>query len=245
MESKKIMAYMKRNKGDIMEQKNIIGYEKEYDIKKHPSIKGLQIIEGKSNFPISWLNKQGYCEYQLYLEHVKGIETAPTHAMTHGSEIHQQLEDIFKQDSVPATFEQALDESKEKASMSREVFVIAPDYGIRGYIDEIWMKPDEIVIIDDKPGRTHYESTLNQVRAYCLAFKDMTGDERKIKGALRERGTENLFWIEIFTEDIEKEIKFTIDRMHGLFDGTKPFIATKNPNKCRSCRFNDECEHAK
>ena len=38
------------------------------------AIKGLQIIEGKNNFPISWLNKQGYCEYQLYLEHMKGIK---------------------------------------------------------------------------------------------------------------------------------------------------------------------------
>ena len=37
----------------IMQQKNIIGYAKEYDIKKHPSIKGLQIIEGQNNFPIS------------------------------------------------------------------------------------------------------------------------------------------------------------------------------------------------
>lgn len=51
-----------------MQQKNITGYEKEYEIKDHPSIKGLQIIEGENNFPISWLNQQGYCEYQLYLE---------------------------------------------------------------------------------------------------------------------------------------------------------------------------------
>ena len=86
---------------------------------------------------------------------------------------------------------------------------------------------------------------MNQVRAYCLAFKEMTGDERKIKGALRERGTGNLFWIEVFTPEIENEIKFTIDRMHGLFEGTKPFIATKNPNKCRSCRFKNDCENAK
>ena len=128
--------------------------------------------------------------------------------------------------------------------MSRECFVISPEYGIRGYIDEIWMKPKEIVIIDDKPGRTPYESTMNQVRAYCLAYKDMTGDERKIKAALRERGTDNLFWIEVFTPDIEKQIRFTIDRMLGLFDGTKPFKATKNPRKCRSCRFKDQCENA-
>ena len=125
-----------------MQQKNIIGYAKEYEIKEHPSIKGLQIIEGKNNFPISWLNQQGYCEYQLYLEYMKGIETAPTAAMTHGSQIHNQLEDIFKQDSIPSTFEDAVESSKTEASMSRECFVVAPEYGIRGFIDEIWMKPD-------------------------------------------------------------------------------------------------------
>jgi CRISPR/Cas system-associated exonuclease Cas4 (RecB family) len=86
---------------------------------------------------------------------------------------------------------------------------------------------------------------MNQVRAYSLAYKEMTGDERKIKSALRERGTENLFWIEIFTPDVEKEIKFTIERMHGLFDGSKPFVPTKNPKKCNSCRFKNKCEHAK
>ena len=227
-----------------MEHKKITGYKKEYEIKDHPKVKGLQIIEGKNNFPISWLNQQGYCEYQLYLEHIKGIEAGPTKAMTQGSRKHKELEDIFNKDATPAKFEDAVEESKTEAVMSREVFVTSPEYGIRGYIDEIWMKPDEIVIIDDKPGRTPYESTMNQVRAYCLAYKDMTGDERKIKAALRERGTDNLFWIEVFTPDIEKQIRFTIDRMLGLFDGTKPFKATKNPRKCRSCRFNDQCENA-
>ena len=226
-----------------MEQKNITGYEKEYERKQHPDIKGVEIIEGKNNFPISWLNQQGYCEYQLYLEYMKGIETPATPEMTHGSDIHHQLEDIFKQDSTPSTFEDAVEASKTDASMSREVFVIAPEYGIRGYIDEIWMKPDEIVIIDDKPGRTPYISTMNQVRAYCLAFKSMTGDERKMKAALRERGTDNLFWIEIFTPEVEKEIKFTLERMQGLLDGTKPFVPTKNANKCRSCRYKRYCEH--
>ena len=228
-----------------MQQKNINEYEKDYDIKDHPSIKGVKIIEGKNNFPISWLNQQGYCEYQLYLEYMKGIETRPTAAMTHGSQIHKQLENIYNKDATPAKFEDAVEASKTEASMSREVTVVAPDYGIRGDIDEIWMTPDEIVIIDDKPGRTPYQSTMNQVRAYCLAFKDMTGDERKIKAALRERGTDNLFWIEIFTPEVEKQIKFTIDRVQGLLDGTKPFVPTKNPKKCRSCRFKDTCEHAK
>ena len=164
-----------------MEQKNITEYEKEYSIKDHPSIKGVQIIEGKNNFPISWLNKQGYCEYQIYLENMKGIETPATPEMTHGSDIHNQLENIFKQEATPATFEDAVEASKETASMSRECFVVAPEYGIRGFIDEIWMKPEEIVIIDDKPGRTPYQSSMNQVRAYALAYKSMTNDDRVIK----------------------------------------------------------------
>ena len=228
-----------------MEQKNITEYEKNYEIKNHPDIKGVQIIEGKNNFPISWLNKQGYCEYQIYLEHMKGIETAATPEMTHGSSVHEQLETIFKQDATPASFEQAVEESKQTSSMSREVFVIAPEYGIRGYIDEIRMKPEEIVIIDDKPGRTPYQSSMNQVRAYALAYKSMTNDDRTIKSALRERGTDNLFWIEPFTPEVEKEIKFTINRMQGLIEGSKPFIPTKNPNKCRSCRYTRYFEHNK
>ena len=228
-----------------MEQKNITGYEKEYEIKWHPNIKSVQIIEGKNNFPISWLNQQGYCEYQLYLENMKGIETAPTREMTHGTNIHQQLEDAFKRDATPATFEEVVEISKTEATITRECEVISPKYGIRGFIDEIWMTPEEIVIIDDKPGRTPYQSTMNQVRAYCLAFKDMTDDKRKIKGALRERGTDNLFWIEVFTEEVESQITFTIDRVQGLLDGSKPFIPTKNPRKCRSCRFKKYCEHFK
>ena len=228
-----------------MEQKNITEYSINYEIKDHPSVKGLQIIEGKSNFPISWLNKQGYCEYQLYLEHMKGIESPSTPEMTHGSAIHKQLEDAFKQDAKKVSFEQTMEESKNEASMSRECFVVSPNNGIRGYIDEIWMKPEEIVIIDDKPGRTPYESTMNQVRAYCLAFKDMTGDKRKIKSALRQRATDNIFWSEEFTKDVENQILFTINRIHGLFEGTKPFVPTKNPNKCHSCRFKHDCEHAK
>ena len=103
-----------------MEQKNIVSYEKEYESKHHPSIKGLQIIEGKNNFPISWLNQQGYCEYQLYLEYVKGIETQPTHAMTHGSQVHKELENIFKEASEPSSFEPKSMVTLERAALLAE-----------------------------------------------------------------------------------------------------------------------------
>ena len=226
-----------------MENK-VIKYKK-YSFKKHPSIESIQIIEGKNNFPISWLNQQGYCEYQIYLQYMKGIKTPETKAMKKGTDVHNRLEEKFLESAEPATFEEVIETSKEKATLTRECFVISPDDGIRGFIDEIWMTPTEIVIIDDKPGSKAFPSTINQVRAYCLAFKNMSDDERPIKGALRQRGTDNIFWSEEFDQDTEKEIRFTINRMHSLFDGQKPFMATKNPNKCRSCRYSDCCEESK
>lgn len=240
-----------------MKNKLINNPDIQYNAKKHPKIKNMQIINGKSNFPISWLNQQGYCEYSLYLQYLKGIETTPTQAMIKGTNEHQKLEDRFKEDPVPATFKDVLETSKEEAAISREMFVIAPKFGIRGFIDEIWMTPEEFIIIDDKPGKIAYISTINQVLAYCLAFRStldnsstgqttltsMTTDNRKIKGALRERGTDNIFWIEEFDESNENKIKFLINRMHGLFEGSKPFLPTKNNNKCNKCRFQSYCEY--
>ncbi len=143
--------------------------------------------------------------------------------MTLGTREHQKLEDKFKEDAVPTTFDEVLKTSMEEAAISREFFVVAPEYGIRGFIDEIWMTPDEFVIIDDKPGKIPYPSTINQVLAYSLAFKSMINklsenpqttlfspkkDKRKIKAALRERGTDNIFWIDEFDENNEKKLNF-------------------------------------
>ena len=163
--------------------------------------------------------------------------------MSKRSDVHNQLEKRFQETATPATFEEVLEFSKSEKRISREMFVISPEYGIRGFIDEIWMTPDEFVIIDDKPGNKAYGSTINQVRAYCLAFKNMINDNRKIVGALRQRGTDNIFWSEEFDENAQKSITYTINRMDGLFKGEKPFIKTKNPNKCKSCRFQSYCTH--
>ncbi|WP_407381155.1 PD-(D/E)XK nuclease family protein [Methanobrevibacter sp.] len=226
-----------------MENKVIIN--EKYSKENHPTIEGIQIIEGKNNFPISWLNQQGYCEYQIYLQYMKGIKTSPTSAIQKGTHVHNKLEEKFMEDATPATFDEVVEMSKSQATVSRECFVISPEHGIRGFIDEIWMTPDEIVIIDDKPGTRAFPSTINQMRAYCLAFKSMTNEKRPIKGGLRQRGSDTIFWSEEFDDNAEKQILFTINRMHALFEGQKPFMATKNPNKCKSCRYQSYCEECK
>ena len=72
----------------------------------HPHISQVKIIQDKNNFPISWLNKQAFCEYGIYLENVKGIKTKPTKAMMEGTKEHSILETQFKKDAEPATFEE-------------------------------------------------------------------------------------------------------------------------------------------
>ena len=61
---------------------------------------------------ISWLYAQDYCEYQLYLDQVKGVEVGDTPAMVGGSTENQKLEDEFlAKAEAEYTFEEAVEES--------------------------------------------------------------------------------------------------------------------------------------
>ena len=51
-----------------MENKLIVDEFNILDFELHENYKSVRIIDEKANFPISWLNTQGYCEYSLYLE---------------------------------------------------------------------------------------------------------------------------------------------------------------------------------
>lgn len=209
----------------------------------HGKIRQLIHTGGRSLFPISWLQKQDYCEYQIYLENVRGIKAEPTQAMAQGQQEHKALYDRFAEEAKPATVEEMLVESKKAAVLSREFKVLDIDHGLYGYIDEIWMTPDNFVVIDDKPGTKSYSSSINQVFGYCLAFKSTSpdGDRRKVIAALRERGTENIFWQSPFGKTEEEATITLVNRIHSLLVGKEEFLRTDNPNKCRVCRLKEAC----
>lgn len=208
----------------------------------HPEIAQVRIIDGQNNFPISWLNTQGYCEYCIYLQNVKGITAPRTMAMKRGSKVHHVLEEEFKKDAVPTTMEEMMETSKTVEILSRELYVESARHGIRGLIDEIWMTPDEFIIIDDKPGKIAYSSQINQVFGYCLAFKDRYGDGRRIIASLRQSTSGDVFWQQYFDEKAENRIKSIVHHVHQALLFNEEFLATENPNKCRSCRFSAKCD---
>ena len=174
---------------------------------------------------ISWLFAQDYCEYQLYLDQVKGVEVDDTPAMVEGSAEHQRLEDEFlAKAEAEYTFEEAVEESQKTPISSRELYVEDRSLGIRGYIDELVLNPDGFTVIDDKPvGKTGkvYPSSKHQVYGYCMALKHMLrpDEQRPITAAVRARGSDRIVWSEAFDTKAEKKVQRLIKRVHGLIDG--------------------------
>lgn len=211
---------------------------------RHPQITEVILMGDRELFPISWLHKQEFCEYQIFLEYMKGIEVEPTNAMIEGKQEHERLELEFEEKAVPANFAEMVKQSKTTKVVSREFRVKSFKYGVYGSIDEIWLMPDEFVVIDDKPGTKAYLSNVHQVYGYCLAFKEMVKhqDRRQIVAALRERGTDNIYWKAPFDERAENEVISVINHIHGLILGNDQFNSNRNPNKCRKCRFKESCD---
>src|SRR4030042_2863099 len=209
-------------------------------------ISEVRYIENRLSFPISWLHKHEYCEYQIFLENIKGIVVEPTKVMIEGKQEHEKLYAYFAKEAVPATFEEMLSESKKAQVLSRELWVVDSKHGIHGMIDEVLFTPKEFIVIDDKPGRKAYLSSIHQVHGYCLAFKEMVGnlDGRRIVAALRERGTDNIHWQAPFCSSDVELIVEVIRHIHCLIMGNEEFNSCGNSNKCRACRLVTYCDRA-
>jgi hypothetical protein len=163
--------------------------------------------------------------------------------MTEGKQEHEMLYEKFAAQAVPATVEQILTESQIAHVSSREFRVEDVEHGLYGYIDEVWFTPEDFVVIDDKPGSRAYLSNIHQILGYCLAFKTVIApDRRRLIAALRERGTENIFWQSPFDSSAEEEITLITNHMHDLLFGKVDFKPSGNPNKCRSCRLKPRCD---
>lgn len=214
--------------------------------KDQPKNTEIRLRDEQKFVPINWLHTQEFCEYQLFLENIKGIRVGPTKSMTEGKKEHERLEKDFLEKAVPATFSEMIEESKTKTIVTREFRVISKQYRIYGLIDEILLTPLKFIVIDDKPGTKRYLSNIHQVYGYCLAFKEMVQqvDQRPIVAALRTRGTDYIYWDSSFNKNSENEIIKVINHIHGLFSGKERFNSTNNANKCRACRFKMNCDKA-
>lgn len=196
-----------------------------------------------NRIPIHWLHSQAYCEHQIYLEHVKGIEVEPTTEMQKGKEIHTILEeDHKKRAKLRLSVHDALKKSqKEKIRLiGREVPVIGNS--LYGLIDEVHFMPNQILIIDDKPGNFAFITHKKQIWGYCLAFQEQFNPNLPLIACLRQRDTKKIIWKDNFSDEHKNIVLESVERILGILNETRKPEPTSKLNKCKSCRLKGICD---
>ncbi len=214
----------------------------------------------------SWINTYEYCPYQLYLWRVKKVEMPKTRAMVAGTEQHAKLE-ILHEAAVEE--EIGIEDALTRASFERvgfryrEVHVIArierkvegkkERFQIGGYVDELLILPDSVVVIDDKPCREvpenwkerYYHGALMQTFAYAHALENMYSINRPLRVLIRDRDTGG----EIISRPFSEKWRAELDReLHDIYLLLKDIMIPEihpSEGKCRSCRFREYCEYYK
>ena len=203
---------------------------------------------------MSLLNEQAYCEYKIYLQLEKGFKGEKTKEMIKGSQIHDNSYTEFEKMSIPSSIEEMEELSKIEPQLSKEFHFKSLKYGIIGKVDNMCFHPDKYIVMDDKPGPKKYplgknepwETDKNQVYGYCLAFKETMieqfQDKKPIIAALRKRGTNDIYWKEVFDENSEKKIIEIINHIHRLISYKEEYKSNDKPGNCRGCNFNKVCD---
>jgi len=196
-----------------------------------------------NKIPIHWLHSQAYCEYQIYLEHVKGIEVEPTPEMNEGKEVHAILEEDHKKKAkLKLSIIDALKKSqKEKITLVGREIPVRGNY-LYGLIDEVHFMPTQIIIIDDKPNNYPYMTNKKQVWGYCLAFKEQFKIKIPLIACIRQRDTQKIIWRENFSDEHKKIVLESVERILGILNGNRKPEHTSNFNKCKSCRLKNVCD---
>jgi CRISPR-associated exonuclease Cas4 len=193
--------------------------------------------------PISWLHSYGYCEYQIYLEHVRGIEAGETPEMREGRQVHAAMDEAHK---AAAEVELGIDEAMAR-SQKEQLVLSAREVQVRGeqligVIDEVVFFPDRLMIVDDKPGDIAWLGSKMQAWGYCLAFQQQWQPDLPIVAGIRNRETGYEVWAEPFTRRHRQTVVRAVSRIRQILDGEAIPRGAGNPRKCRACRFRDSCD---
>ncbi|MFH0986978.1 MAG: PD-(D/E)XK nuclease family protein [Candidatus Micrarchaeota archaeon] len=197
--------------------------------------------------PVSILNAQAYCEYQIYLQYIRKIRPEPTAQMIKGRKRHEELEQEFLKEAAPLpepveTYIPKVMRGEARPFVARELFVFSDGRGMCGKIDEAEVNPETVFVIDDKPNPYPYAGTVNQLRAYCLLFQDQFSWTKPICSLLRDRDTGKVVWKEDFASEQKQSIEGTVQHLRDLFSGKAGFTHAESSGRCRSCRFKFCCE---
>jgi CRISPR/Cas system-associated exonuclease Cas4 (RecB family) len=203
----------------------------------------LEGYGGVKKIPASWLNSYAYCEYQIYLEHGRGVTPQPKAETEESKAAQASLDQAYR---VAAKHELSVDDAMAKAGAegivvsARGVAVEGAD--LEGCIDEIVFMPDRILVIDDKPGDMAWPGSRMQAWGYCVAFEEQYSPTLPIMSGIRGQDTGYEVWAQPFAQGHREEVQRAIFRIRQLIDGEAIPVGTRNRRKCKACRLAASCD---
>ncbi len=195
---------------------------------------------------ISWINQYMFCPYGFYLEHVLGLKPIKTQYLVTGTKIHAELQKKYLEEGWEVV---DIKEALYRSQKNREIFKYRelqinasfPRWELTGKMDELWIYPDQVLIIEDKPGNQAYDGGKYQVMGYALALKHVYHPSIPIQIAVRNRDTQEIMWNEEFDQSREKDVSGILDEIYLVLSGEKIPAAKPSPKKCEHCGFREFC----
>lgn len=199
--------------------------------------------------PINWLHVQAFCEYQIYLAHVKGAKAGLPikQEALDGRMAHEALHDaeIATSDDLTSSIEELSTKAATGIISSRREVLVKGKRCI-GSIDEVQITKEYVFIIDDKPnhaeGEPAHYGDMRQVQAYGLAFRETYNVPLPITVVIRDRDTGKWAWQKLLTRKDVEEVNATLDRIFNILDESQPAMPTRNPKKCARCEWRMVCD---
>lgn len=194
---------------------------------------------------VSWLHKQTFCEYQLYLSECKHI-SAPSLDLVAGTAAHRDLDEQLSPDSVHITaladrIYQA--QAKYQPFTAREVSV--QGNRLYGVMDQLVYHLNHVEIIENKPRTMSgipYLADKRQVLGYCMAFSEQFPDfAMPIIAKVCDRSGA-LMWEHQYDDADCADLNDCIDRILGIVNGARQAVPSSKPQKCQSCRYLKVCD---
>lgn len=179
------------------------------------SIKLNKVKNRIDNIAITLLGEYAFCQYTVFLREVRGVTPRFTQAMRDGIQAHKDRNKLLLLATKQISIKDATLQAKSDGIVTVRRNVIVNGAVMHGKMDVIDIGQDEIRIIDYKPGLKAHQSSINQVRAYCVVFHELFNPEQQIIGVIENLNTQNVIWEEPYSEDTEKDINGIVERIRG------------------------------
>lgn len=188
--------------------------------------------------PISLLSSFFYCPYKAYLEY-QGFPGEDTYQMKEGRKWHKKLEEEhLKRSNIRISIKGSFFLSKKENTIIIFREVPVSEEILYGKIDEVWVAPDSIIILDDKP-KLSFGYKI-QVIGYAYAFSKNYSPDRPIVLGIRRRENKTFLWHEVFRKKHEAILQNFLRKVIGTIRGELTNWKV-DKRKCLRCRFKKIC----